>query len=152
MFWGHVHHHKVSTWLWFGFFLSFSKACSEITLHWARVSFLKQMFSSFTSNFMNSLFLTFWDDSSSPRKRSLSGSVFDCCSTLWNFRWSEFGRLVRQIWAKWFFPWNLLHVVPNAFVLVYGESHNDGCFTLLVLEPVFLVEVLFSADVYSCCF
>ena len=64
--------------------------------------------------FVNSSFLSFCDDSSSPRKRSSSVSVSYCCPTSWSFWWSEFGLLVKHMWAKWFLPWHLWHVVPNA--------------------------------------
>lgn len=75
-----------------GFFLSFSKACFGITLHCAPVSILKWMFSSFMFKFVNSSFLSFCDDSSSPRKRSSSVSVSDCFPDLVKL-------LVVRIWA-----------------------------------------------------
>ena len=75
------------------------------------VYFETVFFLSFTFKFVKSSFLSFCDDSSSPRKRSSCVSVSDCCPTSWSFWRSESGLLVKHIWAKWFFLW---HVVPNA--------------------------------------
>ena len=97
-------------------------------------------FLSFTFKFVNSSFLSFCDDSSSPRKRSSCVSVSDCCPTSWSFWWSESGLLVKYMWAKWFFLW---HVVPNAlhslglwwepqrphgFLLCFCSVGFGGCF------------------------
>lgn len=138
-----------------GFFLSFSKACFGITLHCAPVSILKWMFSSFMFKFVNSSFLSFCDDSSSSRKRSLSVSVSDCFPDLVKLlvvRIWAFGEARGQndfcfdIYGMWY---RMLYIL-----LVCGESHNDhmvfySVSAVLVLGAVFIVEALFSDFVFG---